>query len=79
VASKEKIQQFFELLDGMALKDWKVLREKADYLFGVAAIEATLSVSPEHAQSYAEQVEDELDTLKIVRKAMAEEEFPLGQ
>lgn len=67
---KEKIQQFFELLDGVSQKEWMTLREKADFLYKLQALDNKMTVSKENAEYFAEQVSDELDTLREVYRSM---------
>lgn len=67
---KEKIQQFFELLNGISQKEWNFLKEKADFLYRLQALDNKMTVSKENAAYFAEQVSDELDTLRAVYRTM---------
>lgn len=67
---KEKIQQFFELLDGISQKEWMTLREKADFLYKLEALDNKIKISPENIKYFSDQVADEFETLRSVYREM---------
>ncbi|MCI1750893.1 MAG: hypothetical protein LKI17_06185 [Megasphaera cerevisiae] len=59
---KEKIQQFFKLLDGVTACEWDILKCKANMLYKMKASTNKLAMS-EHAISF--MTEDTIENLAI--------------
>ncbi len=71
---KEKIQQFFELLDGVTESEWRILSRKADMLYEMKASTNQLNMT-KHAVAY--MTDDAAKTLSTLDgiKSKAEHTF----
>lgn len=73
---KEKIQQFFELLDGVTEREWRILSRKADMLYEMKASTNKLDMT-EHAVTYmtddTAKTLSTLDGLKSKAKQLTKE------
>lgn len=73
---KEKIQQFFELLNGVTESEWRILSRKADMLYEIKASTNKLDMT-EHAVAYmtddTAKTLSTLDGLKSKAKQLTKE------
>lgn len=68
---KEKIQQFFELLDGVTESEWRILSRKADMLYEMKASTNQLNMTA-HAVAY--MTDDTVKTLSVLDGIKSEAE-----
>ena len=60
---KEKIQQFFELLDGVTESEWRILSRKADMLYEMKASTNKLHMT---GRAVAYMTDDTVKTLSVL-------------
>lgn len=71
---KEKIQQFFELLDGVTESEWRILSRKADMLYEMKASTNQLNMTKCAVTYMTDDTEKTLSALDTI-KSNAEHMF----
>lgn len=64
---KEKIQQFFELLDGVTEREWRILSRKADMLYEIKASTNWLNMTKRAVAYMTDDTAKTLSTLDAIK------------
>ncbi len=62
---KEKIQQFFEIINGISEAEWQTLKERTDWIYRRASLDTVPNFDKKMLRYYTEQTDKEF---AIVRK-----------